>query len=136
MFRCNLPPAFMCHCRNTGMERTPNKSQHTNLTLEKNILLPLLRRFELATFRSRVRCFFQQAILALHRPGCRYPPFKSCTGRRQWLLIQVVFRFLLFTFLCARYTWCYCCPTDACETGPGPPLILSTRKLFSRSNAK
>ena len=33
MYRCNLPPAFlvewpgsfMCHCSNTGMERTPNK---------------------------------------------------------------------------------------------------------------
>ena len=33
MFRCNMPPAllaecpgsFMCHCGNTGVERTPNK---------------------------------------------------------------------------------------------------------------
>ena len=31
-----------CHCGNTWMERTPNKSQHTNLTLEKKILPPLL----------------------------------------------------------------------------------------------
>ena len=38
--RCNLPSAlwtewpgsFTCHCGNTGMERTPNKSQHTKLT--------------------------------------------------------------------------------------------------------
>ena len=36
-----------------GMERTPNKSQHTELTLEKKILLPLLPEIELATFRSR-----------------------------------------------------------------------------------
>ena len=33
-----------------GMERTPNKSQHTKLTLEKKILPPLLPGFELATF--------------------------------------------------------------------------------------
>ena len=45
----------MCHCGNMGVERTPNKSQHTNLTLEKKILPPLLPGFELATFRSRVR---------------------------------------------------------------------------------
>ena len=63
VFRCNLPPAllaewlgsFMCHCGNTGVERTPNKIQHTKLTLEKKILSPLLPGFELATFRSRVR---------------------------------------------------------------------------------
>ena len=38
-----------------GMERTPNKSQHTKLNLEKKILPPLLPGFEVATFRSRVR---------------------------------------------------------------------------------
>ena len=38
-----------------GVERTPNKSQHTKLTLEKKTLRPLLPGFELATFRSRVR---------------------------------------------------------------------------------
>ena len=27
--------AFTCHCGKTGGERTPNKSQHTNFTLEK-----------------------------------------------------------------------------------------------------
>ena len=62
VFRCNLPPAllaewpgsFTCHCSNTGVERTPNRSQHTKLTLEKKILPPLLPGFELATFRSRV----------------------------------------------------------------------------------
>ena len=42
-FRCNLPPAllaerpgsFTCHCGNTGVKRTPNKSQHTKLTLRR-----------------------------------------------------------------------------------------------------
>ena len=43
VFRCNLPLAilaeclgsFTCDCGNTGMERTPGKSQHRKLTLEK-----------------------------------------------------------------------------------------------------
>ena len=47
------PGSFMCHCGNTGVELTPNKSQHTKLTLENKILLPLLPGFELATFRSQ-----------------------------------------------------------------------------------
>ena len=38
-----------------GVERTPNKSKHRKLTLEKKILLPLLPGFELTTFQSRVR---------------------------------------------------------------------------------
>ena len=48
VFMCKLPPAvfaewpgpFTCHCGNTGVERTQNKSQHTKLTLEKKILPP------------------------------------------------------------------------------------------------
>ena len=52
----------MCHCGNTEMERTPKKSQHKKLTLEKKILQPLLLGFELAAFRSRVRRSNQQAI--------------------------------------------------------------------------
>ena len=61
VFKCNLPPAllaewlgsFTCHCSNTGLEWTLNKSQHTKLTLEKKILPPLLPEFKLATFWSR-----------------------------------------------------------------------------------
>ena len=72
VFRCNLPPAllaewpgsFTYHCGNMGLERTPNKTQHTKLTLEKKIPPPLLPGFELATFRSRVRRSNQQAIPA------------------------------------------------------------------------
>ena len=48
-----------------GVEQTPNKSQHTKLTLEKKILPPLLLGFELATIRSRVRRSYQQAIPAV-----------------------------------------------------------------------
>ena len=77
MFRCNLLPAllakwpgsFTCHCSNTVVERTPNESQYTKLTLEKKILPPLLPRFERATFRSRVRRTNQQAIPAPSQSG-------------------------------------------------------------------
>ena len=72
VFRCNLPPAllaeypgsFTCHCGSTGMERSPNKSQHTKLTMEKTVLPPLLPGLELANFRSRLRRSYQQALPA------------------------------------------------------------------------
>ena len=46
VFRSNLPHvvleewpgSFMCHYGQMGLERTPNKSQHTMLNLEKSIL--------------------------------------------------------------------------------------------------
>ena len=47
------------------MEWTSYKSRYTKLTLEKKILLSLLPRLELATFRSRVWCSSQQAIPGL-----------------------------------------------------------------------
>ena len=59
----------MCHYGNTGVEQTPNESQHTKLTLEKKILLPLLPGFELALFWSRVRRSNQQAIPAPKVPS-------------------------------------------------------------------
>ena len=70
MSRCNLPAAlsaewpgsFTCHCGNTGVERTLNKSQLARLTLEKKTLPPLPSGFELATFRWRVRRSNRQAI--------------------------------------------------------------------------
>ena len=95
MFRCNLPPAlltkwpgyFTCHCGNTRVERTQNKSQHTKLTPEKKILPPLLSGFELATFRSRVRRSYQQATPA------PYVMFKSTlTGRNLFFHITFLTR--------------------------------------------
>ena len=58
VLRCHLlsallaewPGSFTCHCSNTGVERTPNKSQHTKLPLEKKTVCPLLTEFKLATF--------------------------------------------------------------------------------------
>ena len=55
MFRCNLPPALLADDRGLlratavtrGVERTPNKSQHRNLTLHE--ILPRL------LFGDRVR---------------------------------------------------------------------------------
>ena len=49
-----------------GVEQTPNKSQHTKLTLEKKIFPLLLPGFKLATFQSQVLHPYQQAILVPH----------------------------------------------------------------------
>ena len=54
----------MCHCGNTGVEQTPNKSQYRKSTLERKHLPPLLPGFELTTFPSHVRLSYQQAIPA------------------------------------------------------------------------
>ena len=40
---------LLYHCDNTGLERTPSKSQRLKLTLEKKILPPLLPGFEPVT---------------------------------------------------------------------------------------
>ena len=84
------------------MERTPNKSQHAKLTLEKKILLPLPLGFELATFRSRVRRSNQQAIpaplllllqlLLLHAPP---PPLPLLLFLLPLLLILLLSQMLL-----------------------------------------
>ena len=81
IFTCNLPPAL--HCGNTGVERTPNKCQHTKLTLEKKILPPLLLGFELTVFRSRVLSSYQQAI----------PAPKLCCGTKLPTLLKTSFFF-------------------------------------------
>ena len=66
----------VCHCGNTRVERTPNKSQHTKLTLEEKIIPPLLPGFELATFRLWVRRSYQQIIPVseLYRAKKKPPP--------------------------------------------------------------
>ena len=56
---------FYVLLRQHGVERTPNKSQHTKLTLEKKILSPLLPGFELVTFRSRDRHSNQRVVPAV-----------------------------------------------------------------------
>ena len=60
-----------------GVEYTLNNSQHTKLTREKKILLPLLPGFELTIFRSRVWCSYQQAIPA-------WAHFKNGEGADHW----------------------------------------------------
>ena len=61
------------------MERTPNKSQHTQLTVEKKILPPLLPGFELAAFLSRVRRSNQQATPIVVRGTLRHDIFYAHT---------------------------------------------------------
>ena len=51
-----------CHCGNTGLERTLNKSQHTKLTLEKEIFSPLLARIRTHNLAITSPAFYQQAI--------------------------------------------------------------------------
>ena len=105
MCRCNLPSAllaewsgsFTCHCGNTGVERTPNESQHIKLALEKNILPPLLQGLELATFRSRVwRSINKPSIDTAYtwrgkdRQGEKKERKKSCEHKRKlkgWAII-------------------------------------------------
>ena len=53
---------FTHHCANTGVERTPNKSHHTKLALEKKLLPPLLPGFKLPIFWSWGRHSYQQTI--------------------------------------------------------------------------
>ena len=79
-----------CYCGNTRVERTANKSQHTKLTLEKNILLPLLPRFELAIFRSRVRHSYQQTIPALTNKLLRLCFFVNFSLTQRTLVIQTL----------------------------------------------
>ena len=81
-----------------GVERTPNKSQNTKLTQEKNILPPLLPGFELATFRLRVRRSDQQAIPASREGGgdnlmyfCLYSTAFSATKYGPWKFPVFIF---------------------------------------------
>ena len=50
------------HLRNIGVEETLSKSQHTKLTLEKQILWLHLPGFELTAFWSQAWRSYQQAI--------------------------------------------------------------------------
>ena len=59
------------HCGNTGVEGTPNKSQHTKFTLEKKILPPLLLGLTLTTFWSQVP-YSTNKLSRLHRIACTY----------------------------------------------------------------
>ena len=60
------------------MERTLNKGQHTKLTLEKNILPPLLPGFELVTFRSQVRHSAGQDVSSKPVTTTTLSPYPFC----------------------------------------------------------
>ena len=86
----------MCHCGNTGVERTPNKSQNTKLILEKKILLPLLPGFKFATFWSRVQHSYQQAIPVCCSPHlfCVVDAFQC---KYEWHFFYTKYMFILFS---------------------------------------
>ena len=94
LFRCNLPFAllaewpgsFACHCGNTGVERTPNKNQHTKLTKEKKNSPPLLLGFEPSTFRSRVRRSTNKLSRLPYLYGVKYSKFSTTIGTKTKLL--------------------------------------------------
>ena len=83
--RCNLPPAllaewlgsFMYHCGTAGVEWTPNKGQHRQWTLGKNILLLLWLGFKLAPFWSQVwrSTYWAIPTLRFYVTGGLYLPF-------------------------------------------------------------
>ena len=68
----------VCHCGNMGVERTPHKSQHTKLTLEKNILPPLLPGFEPVTFQS---CVWHSVLTSCPSPHALGAQRKHQRGR-------------------------------------------------------
>ena len=94
MVRCKLPSAllaewpgsFTCHCGNAGMERTPNKNQYRKITLEKNILPPLLPGIKPATYRPRVRRSTNRAIpTPRSAPGSMLPERHQAVSQKRCL---------------------------------------------------
>ena len=75
---------FTCNCSNTGLERTPNESQHKKLTLEKktNPDAPAGTRTRNLSITSPA--LYQLAIPAL----AQY----SCTVVQTWLFVGVLQR--------------------------------------------
>ena len=65
------------------VERTPNKESVLKVDSGEEILLPLLPRFELATFQLQVRCSNQQAVPAPRHSVGTYQEMSShitCQG--------------------------------------------------------
>ena len=100
--RWNLPPALLAKWLESlhaaavtrGVEQTPNKSQHTKLTLEKKILPLLLLGFKLATLWSWIQRSYQQAIQAPNR-GITVPLYS--THRQQVCEVTVPHMSAAFT---------------------------------------
>ena len=88
MLLAECPGTFMCHCSNTGIEWTLNKSQHilnknqhTKLTLEKKILPQPLVEFELTIFWSQVPQSTNKLFPAL---ACKSPFLQSIINFCTW----------------------------------------------------
>ena len=93
-----------------GVERTPNKSQHTKLTLEKKIFPPLLLGLELATFRSRVRRSNQHAIPSPSMPSAilSYPHINSISSEHASSQLEVGAMWRLRYIICLLLTSLAC----------------------------
>ena len=119
---------FWQNHRDTGVERTPNKSQHTKLTLEKKILPPLLPGLELATFRSRVRRSNQQAIPA---PGDYFlnKDQKSKTHKRLQIVKKTEELFNLTIQNKMLSLWSFCIKSVPFCTLPTRPDFVCAKRL-------
>ena len=62
-FLADWPGSFTCHCRNTAVERTPNKGQHRKFTLEKKFSSRFCRDSNSQTFDH------ESGTLATSYPG-------------------------------------------------------------------
>ena len=122
--------SFTGHCGNTGVERTPKNYQHTKLTLEKKFFRRCLPEFELATFRSRVRCSYQQAVPApVITPGEN--EWYWCLNFCCWLQYQeytvaLVLGILLVLITPGMYGWHRClgfCCWSQCQGYAGGTVL-------------
>ena len=80
----------MCCCSNTRVVRTPNKSQHTKLTVEKNIPLPLL-------LGSNSQPFNHESGVLTNKLSVKYPnaspaPLQNCkVSQKEVLHVHILF---------------------------------------------
>ena len=108
----------MCHCCNTRVEQTENRSQHTKLTLKKKILPLLLLGFELTTFRSQVRrsnhwavpagmkgnaqriwsCKAWRILLCLHKTGMKGNAQRRVRSCKVWRSLLCLQQMLILSF--------------------------------------
>ena len=88
-----------------GVERTPNKSQHTKLTLEKKIPPPFLPGIKLETFRSWGRCSFNK-LSRLDLTGTTTSTFFFFLTKSGMTLQFPIW----FSSTFASLFHCHCCP--------------------------
>ena len=90
----------MCHCGNTWVEQTQNKSQHTSLTLEKKTLPPFsvgsIEKQVWQTDMLTVECGDMNFLIWL-----RSQLMMHCHGSAEWFLMrQGAVEQVLWIFIC------------------------------------